>query len=276
MAVLGNLIIVLVIYFSHSLHTPMYFFLGNLSFLDICCTSTTIPKMLVIFFWENKVISFVGCALQLYMFCWFVICEMLLLTIMAFDRYAAICSPLTYSVVLNWRVCIQGATVMWSVGAVISFIHTFLAFRLSFCGSNRIDQFFCELPSVLILSCSDTTINEVILLVVDIFLGIFCFFFVLISYIFIVLAILKIRSATGKQKAFTTCASHLTVVVFYYTTIFLAYLQPKSSTSPGKKKTMTALYTLFIPMLNPIIYSLRNKEVKDAVKKIIHSRLNSR
>nr|XP_033779130.1 olfactory receptor 5I1-like [Geotrypetes seraphini] len=274
-AVLGNLVIILVIYFSHSLHTPMYFFLGNLSFLDICCTSTTVPKMLVNILTEKKVISYIGCVVQLYMFTWLCITEMMLLTIMAYDRYAAICSPLTYGTVLNWRVCVQVAIVMWSVGAGSSLVHTLTTFKLSFCSYNRISHFFCEIPPMLMLSCSDTTLNEVMLITTDVILGLLCFLFILVSYIFIVLAILKIRSAMGKQKTFATCASHLTVVVLYYGTLFLTYVQPKSSSSPEEKKVMSALYTVFIPMLNPIIYSLRNKEVKDALKKIIQSRFYS-
>ncbi|XP_030042451.1 olfactory receptor 5V1-like [Microcaecilia unicolor] len=274
-AVLGNLLIILVIYFSHNLHTPMYFFLGNLSFLDIGSTSTTIPNMLVNILLEKKVISYLGCVVQLYMFTWLCITEMMLLTIMAYDRYAAICSPLTYRTVLNWRVCVQGASVMWAVGAVSAMAHTIATFRLSFCGPNRISHFFCEIPPVLMLSCSDTTLNEVMLITTDIILGLLCFLFIIISYVFIVLAILKIRSTTGKQKAFATCASHLTVVILYYGTLFLTYVQPKSSSSPEQRKVMSALYTVFIPMLNPIIYSMRNKEVKDALKKIIQNRLYS-
>ncbi|XP_069506329.1 olfactory receptor 5I1-like [Ambystoma mexicanum] len=268
LALIGNFAIILTIYFQPQLHNPMYFFLSNLSFLDICCSTTTIPKMLINLMSEAKTISLSGCIVQLFVFTWVVITELLLLTSMAFDRYVAICQPLRYMIIINWNVCWRLAGTVWILGAMSSTAHTSVTFQLSFCASHKINHFFCEAQPLLKLSCTDTTVNEVMIITTDVIVGIICFIFILTSYCFILVSILKIHSTEGKKKAFSTCAAHITIVVMYYGTLFFAYLQPKSSVFPNMGKSLAVLYTALIPLLNPLLYSLRNKDVKNGLKKL--------
>ncbi|KAM3936472.1 olfactory receptor 5V1-like [Leptodactylus fuscus] len=269
----GNLLIIIITNVDPTLNTPMYFFLGNLSFLDVLCTTSTIPKMLVNFFSERKVITFHGCVIQMFIFTAAMDTEFLLLTLMSIDRYLAICNPLRYKTIMSKKSCYFMSAVVWTFGVCSSTYHTSSTFRLSFCSSNKINHFFCEIPQLLALSCSDTSINELVLIVTDVVLGVFCFIFIFGSYFFIILAVLKIRSVEGKMKAFSTCASHITVVFLFYGTLIFAYFKPSTGNASNMDKAIAVLYTIVIPMLNPILYSLRNKEVKDSVKKVIFRKM---
>ncbi|XP_077137094.1 olfactory receptor 13G1-like [Ranitomeya variabilis] len=268
-AFIGNLIIFLLSIFDSGLNSPMYFFLGFLSFLDICCTSATVPKMLTGYVTKSKVISYYGCVAQLFFFTWPMGIELLLLTVMAYDRYIAIRNPLRYATIINRKVCIHVAIAITILGSLNSMTHTYCTFRLPYCGDNKINHFFCEIMPLLKLACGDTYINEIVVFTADFILGICCFCLTCISYIFIINTILKIRSAEGKRKAFSTCASHIIIVSMYYGAVIFTYIRPRSSLSLEKDKIVSALYAVITPTLNPIIYSLRNKEVKDAFKRSI-------
>ncbi|XP_053555838.1 olfactory receptor 5V1-like [Bombina bombina] len=268
----GNIVIITITNLDPALNTPMYFFLGNLSFLDVLCVTSTIPNMLVNFISKNKVISFHGCVVQMFVFTAAMDTEFLLLTLMSLDRYLAICNPLRYKNIMSRRSCFFMSSIVWSFGFCSSTYHTSSTFRLSFCASNKINHFFCEIPQILAISCSDTHINELVLIITDVILGVFCFICIFTSYAFIIHAVLNIRSAEGKKKAFSTCASHITVVLLFYGTLIFAYFKPSSGNSSDMDKGISVLYTIVIPMLNPLLYSLRNKEVKDSIKKVIFKR----
>uniref|UniRef100_A0A8C8RG42 Olfactory receptor n=1 Tax=Pelusios castaneus TaxID=367368 RepID=A0A8C8RG42_9SAUR len=261
--VLGNILIVVVINVDPALHTPMYFFLRNLSFLEICYTSVTLPKMLAILLSEDKTISFVGCAVQMYFFLFFAVTECFLLASMAYDRYSAICNPLRYTAIMDKRICIQMATSSWICGILVALGHTTFVFTLPFCGSNVINHFFCEIQPVLKLVCRDTYWNEIQIIVAAAFVLMMPFFLILVSYISIISTILKMQSAEGRRRAFSTCSSHLIVVTLFYGTALIMYVRPKSNAN----KLFSLFYTVVTPILNPVIYSLRNKEVKDALRK---------
>ncbi|XP_029441682.1 olfactory receptor 5B21-like [Rhinatrema bivittatum] len=266
---LGNLVIITVTCADPRLHTPMYFFLSNLSLTDIYFTSTIIPKLLRIFHSGDKTISYAGCMMQLY-FCTGFGCTVdLLLTNMAYDRYAAICDPLHYSLIMNQRVCVLLAAASWIIGFLPSETIIASITRLAFCASNEINHFFCDLMPLLKLSCSDTATTQSLIFVIAALISVPAFLVILISYIFIISAILRIRSAEGKLKAFSTCSSHLIVVSVYYLSIFCMYLRPNSTYSQEQGIILSVVYTIVTPMLNPLIYSLRNKEVKNAVWKVI-------
>ncbi|XP_073509821.1 olfactory receptor 13G1-like [Phyllobates terribilis] len=268
-ALMGNLIIFLLSIFDSGLNTPMYFFLGFLSFLDICCTSATVPKILTDYVTKSKMISYYGCVAQLFFFTWSMGIELLLLTVMAYDRYIAIRNPLRYTTIINHKVCIHIAITITILGSLNSMTHTYCTFRLPYCGDNKINHFFCEIMPLLKLACGDTYINEIVVFTADFILGICCFCLTCISYVFIINTILKIRSAEGKRKAFSTCASHIIIISMYYGAVIFTYIRPRSSLSLEKDKIVSALYAVITPTLNPIIYSLRNKEVKDAFKRTI-------
>ncbi|XP_029435819.1 olfactory receptor 5B12-like [Rhinatrema bivittatum] len=270
---LGNLAIITVTCADPHLHTPMYFFLSNLSLTDICCTSTITPKLLRIFLSGDKTISYAGCFLQLYFFMGPTCVEIFLLTAMAYDRYAAICDPLRYSLIMSQRVCVLLTAASWIIGFLPTGAITASVSRLSFCASNVINHFFCELMPLLKLSCSDTAGPEIILFFEAALISLPAFLVTLISYIYIISAILRIRSAEGKLKAFSTCSSHLTVVSIYYLSLFSMYLRPTSTYSKEQGKILSVLYTTLTPMLNPIIYSLRNMEVKNALRKVMGKQL---
>ncbi|XP_029435831.1 olfactory receptor 8I2-like [Rhinatrema bivittatum] len=266
---LGNLVIITVTCADPRLHTPMYFFLSNLSLTDIYFTSTITPKLLVIFISGDKTISYAGCIVQLHFFMGFGCIEALLLTAMAFDRYAAVCDPLRYSLIMNQRVCVLLAAASWIIGFLPSETITASITCLAFCASNVIEQFFCDLLPLLKLSCTDTATTQSLMFVTAALTSMPAFLVTLISYIYIISAILRIRSAEGKRKAFSTCSSHLTVVSVYYLSIFCMYLRPPSTYSQEQGIILSVVYTTVTPLLNPIIYSLRNKEVKNAVRKVI-------
>nr|XP_017503299.2 olfactory receptor 5W2-like [Manis javanica] len=265
---LANLGMIIIIRMDSQLHTPMYFFLSHLSVCDLCYSTAVAPKMLVDIFAKNKSIPIVGCALQFLIFCIFVDSECLLLAVMAFDRYKAISNPLLYTVNMSSTVCSLLVAGVYTVGMADALIHTTLAFRLCFCGSNEINHFFCDVPPLLLLSCSDTQLNELMIFTIFGFIELSTISGVLVSYCYIFLSVLKIHSAEGRLKAFSTCTSHLTAVGIFQGTMLFMYFRPSSSYSLDQDKMTSLFYTLVIPMLNPLIYSLRNQDVKGALEKL--------
>ncbi|KAM5186019.1 olfactory receptor 5J3-like [Callospermophilus lateralis] len=266
-SLVGNLGMLFLIQITPKLHTPMYHFLSCLSFVDACYSSVFAPKMLLNFFVKQETISFSACIGQYFLFVSLLTTEGFLLAAMAYDRYVAIVNPLLYTVAMTKGVCTVLVFGSCVGGLINSLTHTIGLVKLSFCGPNVIRHFFCDLPPLLKLSCSDTSMNELLLLIFSGVIAMITFLIVMISYIFIVAAILRIRSAAGRRKAFSTCASHLTAVTLFYGSISFSYIQPSSQYSLEQEKVVSVFYTLVIPMLNPLIYSLRNKEVKDAVKR---------
>ncbi|KAM9660529.1 putative olfactory receptor 5AK3 [Trichechus inunguis] len=265
-SMVGNIGMILLIKTDSRLQTPMYFFLQHLAFVDICYTSAITPKMLQNFIVENKSISFMGCVVQALIYATFATTGCYLLATMAVDRYVAICNPLRYSAVMSRTVCIQLVTGSYVVGSINASIHTGFTFSLSFCKSNIINHFFCDGPPILSISCSSIIINILLLAVFVGFNLMFTVLVVIFSYIYILGAILKMSSTAGRKKAFNTCASHLTAVTIFYGTLSYMYLQPHSKNSEENMKVVSTFYSIVIPMLNPLIYSLRNKEVKEALK----------
>ncbi|XP_040310326.1 olfactory receptor 5V1-like [Herpailurus yagouaroundi] len=266
----GNGAIVLAIGTEKKLHTPMYYFLVNLSLLDIFCPSATVPKMLENLLTKHHSISFLGCALQLYFLVALAGTEVFLLAVMAYDRYVAICFPLRYMLIMTKVRCVQLTAGTWAAGFLNSLLHTVSTFRLSFCKSNRVNQYYCDIPSVVALSCSSTYVAEMLVLVVGGILGISAFLATFISYIYIISTILKIQSVEGKHKAFSTCASHLLVVCLFYGTAIFTYIRPSSSPhSPARDRLISMVYGVITPMLNPMIYSLKNMEVKEALRRLL-------
>ncbi|XP_029435514.1 olfactory receptor 1019-like [Rhinatrema bivittatum] len=272
-AVAGNLLIITIIKSDPQLHTPMYFFVGNLSILDTFYISTTVPKMLVNCLSTRKTISFSACVAQLSFFLSMAATESALLATMAYDRYVAICNPLRYSIIVNKKSCIFLAAASWFIGIVYSVIHTSNTFRLNFCGSNVINHYFCDIPPLLKLSCSDTNINVILVFLVGGLLMLGCFVLILTSYVNIIKAILKISSAKGRSKTFSTCISHLTTVALFYITGSCVYFRPASTHSLDQEKIGALFYSVIAPMLNPYIYSLRNKDLKGAIIKVMRKKL---
>ncbi|XP_066476310.1 olfactory receptor 5AS1-like [Tiliqua scincoides] len=267
--VLGNLGMIALIHLDSYLQTPMYFFLSNLSFSDLCYSTVIVPQTLVNFLAEKKVISFTGCAVQFYFYAVFATVECLLLAAMAYDRYVAICNPLLYPIVMSRKVCNCLVLASYLVGCANGMIHTNTTFRLPFCRSNVIDHFFCDVPLILKLACSDTLLNRTLLFIISSLIGLCSFVTILVSYVYILITIQRINSSEGRKKTFSTCASHLLAVTLFYTTILFIYLKPTSSYSEGQDQVAAVFYTVVIPMVNPLIYSLRNKEVKEALKRIV-------
>ncbi|XP_004869855.1 olfactory receptor 5AL1-like [Heterocephalus glaber] len=268
-SVLSNLGLIVLIQVSPQLHMPMYFFLSHLAFIDFCFTSSVTPHTLVNFLYAVKSIPFLACAVQVCCFITCAVCEMYLLSIMAYDRYVAICTPLLYVILMPRKLCVQMIAGTYVYGFVVGLVQAVATFRLSFCGSNVINHFYCDDVPLIALACSDTHLKELMLLIIAGFNTLCSLVIVLISYAFILFAILRIQSAEGRQKAFSTCASHLTSISVFYGTVIFMYLQPKSSHSLHTDKFASVFYVVVIPMLNPLIYSLRNQEVKNALKKIV-------
>ncbi|XP_006864804.1 PREDICTED: olfactory receptor 13F1-like [Chrysochloris asiatica] len=266
---LGNIIIISISILDSRLHTPMYFFLSNLSFLDIWYTSSALTPMLTNFVTGKNTISFSGCAAQMYFSLAMGSTECVLLSMMAYDRYVAICNPLRYPIIMNKRICLQIAAGSWVTGCLTALVETTSVLPLSLCGNNIINHFTCEILAVLKLVCVDTSMAQLIMLVISILLLPMPMLLICISYAFILSNILRISSVDGRSKAFSTCASHLTVVVLFYGTALSMYLKPSAVDSQEVDKFMALIYAGLTPMLNPIIYSLRNKEVKGAVKKML-------
>lgn len=263
----GNVLLIVIVRIDSQLHTPMYFFLTNLSFIDICFSSTIVPKILVNTLSQDKSISFLGCASQMYFSLALGATECIILAVMAYDRYVAICNPLRYQIIMHKRLCISLVAFSWTVSFLNSMIHAAFTFQLPYCKSKLVNHFFCEMPPLFRLSCRDTLFNEVAVYISGGIIALFSFLLTLISYFHIISTILKIRSNKGRYKAFSTCGSHLAVVCLYYGTIAFMYLRPRSSYSPERDRAISMLYTVVTPMLNPIIYSIRNKDVKGTLKR---------
>ncbi|KAM3920476.1 olfactory receptor 5AR1-like [Leptodactylus fuscus] len=264
---LANLLLIIVVRINPKLQTPMYFFLTNLSFIDICFSSTVVPKILKNTLSEDKSVSLLECAVQMYFHLAFGSTECFILAIMAYDRFAAICRPLHYNTIMSRTVCISLAVASWSASFINSMMHVIYTFQMSFCRSHNINHLFCEVPPFLLISCSDTWPHEISMYITAGFIVTLAFFLILISYVHILSTILKIRSSHGRYKALSTCASHIIVVTLYYGTIMILYLRPHSSSSPDVNKSVSILYSAVTPMINPIIYSVRNKDVKNTIKK---------
>ncbi|XP_032138283.1 olfactory receptor 5M8 [Sapajus apella] len=267
--VAGNLGMIVLIQANARLHTPMYFFLSHLSFVDLCFSSNVTPKMLEIFLSEKKSISYSACLAQCYLFIALVHVEMYILAVMAFDRYMAICNPLLYGSKMSKSVCSFLITVPYVYGALTGLMETMWTYNLAFCGPKEINHFYCADPPLIKLACSDTYNKELSMFAVAGWNLSFSLFIIFISYFYIFPAVLKIHSAEGRQKAFSTCGSHLTAVTIFYATLFFMYLRPPSKESVEQGKMVAVFYTTIIPMLNPMIYSLRNKNVKEALIKAL-------
>ncbi|XP_029441822.1 olfactory receptor 5V1-like [Rhinatrema bivittatum] len=267
MAVLGNLLIICTVCADPHLHTPMHFFLANLSVLDICSLTTIMPKLLAILLSNNGNISFSACILQMQCYMMFVGTEFALLTSMANDRYVAICNPLRYTIIMNKRACALLAAASWITGSIEALPHTIIIFQFSFCDSNVINHFFCETEALVKLSCTETSFIPIMNFLVGAFTTFTPFLLTLTSYVFIISTILKIRSKERKSKAFSTCSSHLTVIFLLYGTLIGVYMHPETRDSTKANKLPTAMYVVTLPLLNPLIYSLRSKELKGALKK---------
>uniref|UniRef100_A0A671E335 Olfactory receptor n=1 Tax=Rhinolophus ferrumequinum TaxID=59479 RepID=A0A671E335_RHIFE len=266
---IGNLGMIMLILLDSRLHTPMYFFLSNLSLVDFGYSSAVTPKVMAGFLIKDKVISYNACAAQMFFFVAFATVESYLLASMAYDRFAAVCKPLHYTTTMTTSMCARLVIGSYVCGFLNASIHTGDTFTLSFCDSNLVHHYFCDIPAVMVLSCSDRHVSELVLIYVVSFNVFFALLVILISYTFIFITVLKMHSSAGYQKALSTCASHLTAVSIFYGTIIFVYLQPSSSHSMVTDKTASVFYTMIIPMLNPVVYSLRNKEVKKALMKVV-------
>ncbi|XP_058410990.1 putative olfactory receptor 2B8 [Diceros bicornis minor] len=273
---LGNTAIIALSHLDPHLHTPMYFFLCNLSFLDLCYTTSIVPQFLVNLRGSDKSISFGGCVVQLYISLGLGCTECILLGVMAFDRCVAVCRPLHYTVIMHPRLCTLMASASWFIGFANSLLQTVLVFLLPLCGRNRLDHFLCEVPPLLKLACIDTTMNESELFFVSVIILLIPVALIMFSYGWIIRAILRVKSAAGQRKAFGTCGSHLTVVTLFYGTAIYAYLQPSNNYSQDQGKFISLFYTIITPMINPLIYTLRNKDVKGAMKKVLWTDYDSR
>ncbi|XP_030189246.1 olfactory receptor 10AG1-like [Lynx canadensis] len=266
---MGNSLIIIITQIDPSLRTPMYFFLGNFSSLEICYVSVTVPRLLTDLCRQSRSISFLACATQMYFFLVFGATECFILTAMAYDRYVAICNPLLYPLIMNSRLCIQLAAGCWITGIPVHIGFTYLIFSLPFCGSNQLNHFFCDIPPILKLACGDTFTIEILVYTVAVLVVTIPFMLILGSYVKIISTILKLPSAAGRAKAFSTCSSHLVVVALFFGSGIISYLRPKSSHSTGMDKFLSLFYSIVTPMFNPIIYCLRNKDVLVALKKFL-------
>nr|XP_004663331.2 olfactory receptor 5K1 [Jaculus jaculus] len=272
----GNIGLVILISKERSLHTPMYIFLGNLALVDSCCACAITPKMLVNFFSEDRVISLYECMAQFYFLCTVETADCFLLAAMAYDRYVAICHPLQYHTVMSKRLCLQMITGAYIAGNLHSMIHVGLLCRLAFCGSNHINHFYCDILPLYRLSCVDPYVNELVLFIFSGSIQVFTIGSVLISYLYIVIAILKMKSKQGMIKAFSTCASHFLSVSLFYGSLFFMYIRPNLLEEGDKDIPAAILFTVVVPLLNPFIYSLRNKEVKSVLQKVLVNKIISK
>ncbi|XP_032637002.1 olfactory receptor 14A16-like [Chelonoidis abingdonii] len=271
-ALVGNLLIITVIALNQNLHTPMYFFLGNLSFLDLCYISVTVPKSMTDSLTNNRLISFSGCVTQVFLVITFAAAELAFLMVMAYDRYIAICHPLHYKVTMNRGACAQLAVSSWISSMICSVLQTANTFRLHFCRSNVIAQFFCDIPQLLKISCSDTHANVIVMIALGSLLDVVCFVLIIVSYIHIFSTVMRIPSEQGRYKAFSTCIPHLAVFCLFISTASFTYMRPRSMSSTSLDLMAAVLYCVVPPLMNPIIYSLRNKEIKGSLWKMIGRR----
>nr|XP_033799905.1 olfactory receptor 2AP1-like [Geotrypetes seraphini] len=269
MSLIGNLLIIITVCSNSHLHSPMFFFLSNLSFLEICYVTITVPKLLAMLIAQNKTISFMQCMMQMYLFLACTDIEFYLLTAMAYDRYVAICKPLYYTIIMNKKICISLVIVSWMTGFLGVAPHVTLISQSSFCNSNEINHFFCDITAMMTLSCSGTSVVQTITLIEGSILACTPFTLTIISYVYIISAVLKLHSAKSRQKTFSTCFSHLTVVLLFYGTSVAVYLRPQSTDSMDLNKLLNVVYITAIPLFNPLIYSLRNKELKETLWKTI-------
>ncbi|XP_030066614.1 olfactory receptor 1019-like [Microcaecilia unicolor] len=267
MCLTGNLLIIFTVCSDSHLHSPMFFFLCNLSFLEICYVTVTMPKLLAVLIAQNKTISFMQCMIQMYLFLVCTDVEFYLLTAMAYDRYVAICKPLHYTIIMNKKVSIILAIASWIIAFLMPVSYVTLISQSFFCSSNKINNLFCDATALMSLSCSGTYVIETLTYIEGSLLGFTPLILTIISYVYIISAILKMHSAKGRQKAFSTCSSHLTVVLLFYGTSLGVYMRPKSAYSMDLNKLLTVVYITVIPLLNPLIYSLRNKELKETLWK---------
>ncbi|KAM6107454.1 olfactory receptor 14J1-like [Phoenicopterus ruber ruber] len=272
-ALLGNGLIITVVACDHRLHTPMNFFFLNLSLLDLGSISTILPKSMANSLWDTRAISYSGCVAQVFLFLFLIIAELYLLTVMAYDRYVAICKPLHYGTLLGSRACVHMAAAAWGSGFLNAVLHTANTFSLPLCQGDALDQFFCEVPQILKLSCSDSYLREVGLLVFSACFSFGCFVFIVLSYVQIFRAVLRIPSEQGRHKAFSTCLPHLAVVSLFVSTGLFAYLKPPSISSGTLDLVVTVLYSVVPPAVNPLIYSMRNQELKGSLWKLREYRL---
>ncbi|XP_032642797.1 olfactory receptor 14A16-like [Chelonoidis abingdonii] len=275
-SLLGNLLILTAIALNHQLHTPMYFFLMNLSILDFSSVCVTIPRSMANSLMNTRLISYSGCVTQVFLLVFFASADFAILTIMAYDRYVAICQPLHYERVMNRRACVQMAASAWISVILYSAVHTGNTFAISFCGGNMVDQFFCEVPQLLKLACSNSDLRKVRFLIFSMCLASSCFVFIIVSYVQIFTTVMRIPSEQDRHKAFSTCLPHLIVVFWFICTGTFANLKPTSSSTSGLDLMVAVLYSVLPPMTNPIIYSMRNKELKGALSKLIGWRLFSK
>ncbi|XP_040399035.1 olfactory receptor 14A16-like [Cygnus olor] len=268
-ALLGNGLILTAVACDHRLHTPMYFFLLNLALLDLGSISTTLPKAMAIALWDTRTISYSGCAAQVFFLLFLLGAEYSLLTVMAYDRYVAICKPLHYGTIMDSRACVNMAAAAWGSTFLYAVLHTANTFSIPLCQGNALDQFFCEIPQILRLSCSDAYLRELWVIAVSLCLAFGCFVFIVLSYVQTFRAVLKMTSEQGQHKAFSMCLPHLAVVSLFIITGTVAYLRPPSISSSSLDLVVAVLYAVVPPTLNPLIYSMRNKELKDSLKKLI-------
>ncbi|KAM9305098.1 olfactory receptor 5AR1-like [Gastrophryne carolinensis] len=264
-----NLLIISLIVTDSHLHNPMYFFLGNLACLDLCYSSVTIPRMLFDLHTKRRVITIPACITQVFLFFFFAGYEVFLLAIMSIDRYLAICRPLHYMQIMRWRVCVQLALGVWSLGFIHSLLHTLYSLKLTFCGSNTIKSFFCDLPKLFQISCSDVFINVLLIFLVGGFLAVGSLMMTFLPYVFIIKTVLKIQVEGNRKKVFSTCSSHLTVVFIFYAACMFNYFRPSSGNQFTSDIVMSVFYTVITPLLNPLIYSLRNQDLRSAFGAIL-------
>ncbi|XP_062954109.1 olfactory receptor 2W1 [Cynocephalus volans] len=265
----GNTAVILASLLDSHLHTPMYFFLRNLSFLDLCFTTSTVPQMLVSLWGPDKTISYVGCVIQLYVYTWLGSSECLLLAVMSYDRFIAICKPLHYFMIMNSHLCLKMIVMVWSISLANSVILCTLTLNLPRCGNKLLDHFLCEFPAMVKIACVDTTTVEMSVFALGIVIVLTPLILILISYGYIAKAVLRMKTKAGQRKAMNTCGSHLTVVSIFYGTVIYMYLQPGNSASKDRGKFLTLFYTIVTPSLNPLIYTLRNKDMKVALRKLM-------
>ncbi|XP_053568806.1 olfactory receptor 1361-like [Bombina bombina] len=267
-ALTGNVIIILLVKCDSKLHNPMYFFLGNLSFIDICFISTTLPKFLVNYFSSRTTISVTACITQMYFFFFIGNTEILLMTVMALDRYVAICKPLHYTVVMSWKTCYMLLISCWATSSLHSLIYSLMTSRLSFCGSNIVRHFFCDIPPILQITCSDISVFRLVIYTEGTLMVGGTFVAILMSYVYIFITILGVSSLVHQRKLFSTCSSHLTVVCLLYCTDLFTYMRPSLSSNSLYNQVVSVMYTAITPMVNPFIYSLRNNDVIQAFKRL--------